>query len=138
MVDATGPGGTPLDRHEEENATVVRRLVECINARDVNVMDELFHDDAVMDWPQSGEKVVGAENRRGVYGAFPQLPTISPWRVLVSGDLAVLMARLDYDGPVFETVFVFELRDGRIAHETAQWAEPFEPQPWRSEWVTVG
>jgi hypothetical protein len=35
-------------------------------------MDELFHDDAVMDWPQSGERVVGADNRRAVYGAFPQ------------------------------------------------------------------
>lgn len=63
---------------EDANRRVVERLVRCINDRRISVMDELFHDDAVMDWPQSGEQVVGAENRRGVYGAFPELPTITP------------------------------------------------------------
>jgi len=138
MIEATGPGGTPPDRHEEDNAAVVQRLVDCLNARDVGVMDDLFHDDAVMDWPQSGEKVVGAENRRGVYGAFPQLPTIALRRVLVSGDVVVAMATLDYDGPVYESVFVFELRDGRITRETSYWAEPFDPPEWRARWVRVG
>ena len=47
------------------NETVIERLIACINSRKIEVMDELFHNDAVMDWPQSGEKVVGAENRRG-------------------------------------------------------------------------
>ena len=36
------------------------------------------HDDATMDWPQSRERVRGAENRRAIYQAFPQLPTITP------------------------------------------------------------
>lgn len=42
------------------NENVVKRLIECINARQIDVMDELFHDDAVMHWPQSGEVVRGA------------------------------------------------------------------------------
>lgn len=122
---------------EQQNREVVERLIACINERHVEVMDELFHDDAVMDWPQSGEKVVGAENRRAVYGAFPALPTITPRRMLAAGDLVVAEASLDYGGPVYATVFVFELRDGKIARETAYWAEPFEAPEWRSAWVTV-
>ncbi len=56
------------------NENVVNRLIACINDRRIEVMDELFHDDAVMHWLQSGEFVRGAENRRGIYNAIPQLP----------------------------------------------------------------
>ena len=48
------------------NEKVVDRLIQCINDRRTEVMDELFHDDAVMHWPQSGEVVRGAENRSTV------------------------------------------------------------------------
>lgn len=121
----------------EHNETVVRRLIDCINTRDIDVMDELFNDDAVMHWPQSGELVSGAENRRSVYRAFPTLPTITLRRLLSAGDLVVAEASLDYDGPLYETVFIFEFAGGKIARETAYWAEPFEPPEWRSEWVAL-
>jgi ketosteroid isomerase-like protein len=122
---------------ERENRRVVERLIECINHRRVEVMDELFHEDAVMDWPQSGEKVVGGDNRRAVYGAFPGLPTIRPRRMLAAGDLVLAEASLDYGGPMFKTVFIFEFRHGKIARETAYWAEPFNPPEWRSQWVEL-
>jgi len=125
------------DVSEVENRAVVERLVRCLNDRKIEVMDDLFHEDAVMDWPQSGEKVVGGDARRSVYGAFPGLPTITPRRLLAENDLVVLEARLDYDGPVFLSTFIFELRDGKIARETAYWAEPFEAPAWRAQWVTV-
>lgn len=121
---------------ENENRAVVERLIECLNEKKIEVMDDLFHDDAVMDWPQSGEKVVGAANRRAIYGAFQQLPTITPRRIVAAGDLVILEASLDYAGPVFQTVFIFELRDGRIARETAYWSESFVPPAWRAQWVT--
>lgn len=123
---------------DDENRRVVERLIECLNDRDIAVMDELFHEDAVMDWPQSGEKVRGGDNRRAIYGAFPQLPTITPRRIIGSGDLVIAEASLDYGGgAVYATVFIFELRDGKIARETAYWAEPFEAPAWRSRWVEV-
>ena len=117
------------------NEKVVNRLIDCINDRRIEVMDELFHDDATMDWPQSRERVAGAANRRAIYGAFPQLPTITPRRMLSAGDLVTLEATLDYDGPKYETVFIFEFDDGRIRKETAYWSEPFEAPDWRAEWV---
>jgi len=117
------------------NEAVVERLIACINDRQVEVMDELFHDDATMDWPQSRERVRGAANRRAIYTAFPQLPTITPRRMTSAGDLVVAEATLDYGGPVFETVFIFELSDGRIRKETAYWSEPFDPPQWRAQWV---
>jgi ketosteroid isomerase-like protein len=117
------------------NEAQVERLIACINDRKIEVMDELFHDDATMDWPQSGERVRGAENRRAIYGAFPQLPTITPRRMTSAGDLVVAEATLDYGGPTYETVFIFEFRDGKIVTETAYWSEAFDPPQWRAQWV---
>lgn len=119
------------------NENVINRLIGCINDRHVEIMDELFHDDAVMNWPQSREVVRGAANRRGIYNAFPQLPTITPHRMHSAGDLVVAEATLDYGGPTYETVFIFELHDGKIASETAYWSEAFEAPQWRSQWVEI-
>jgi ketosteroid isomerase-like protein len=117
------------------NVAQVERLIACINERHIEVMDELFHDDALMDWPQSRERVRGAENRRAIYGAFPQLPTITPRRMTDDGDLVIAEATLDYGGPTYETIFLFEFRDGKIARETAYWSDAFEPPEWRAQWV---
>ena len=119
-----------------KNEKVIERLIKCINEKKVEVMDELFHDDAEMDWPQSGERIVGAANRRAIYGAFPALPKITPRRMVSEGDLVVAEASLDYGGPSpYKAVFIFEFRDGKIAKETAYWSEPFEAPDWRSQWV---
>ena len=118
------------------NESVIERLISCINDHKIEVMDELFHDDAIMDWPQSGEKVVGADNRRGIYKSFPQLPIITPRRMVSDGDLVVAEASLNYgSGPDFKTVFIFEFKDGKIAKETAYWSESFEAPAWRAKWV---
>jgi ketosteroid isomerase-like protein len=114
----------------------IRKLIDTLNAKDVDGMDDVFHDDAVMEWPQSGERIVGADNRRGVYRAFPSLPTITPRRMTGDDDLVVAEATLDYgEGAVFQTVFIFELRDGKIAKETAYWSQPFPAPEWRAQWV---
>lgn len=123
---------------EDANRRVVERLVDCINAGQVGIMDELFHEDAVMDWPQSKELVVGGDNRRAIYGQFPSLPTVVPRRMLASGDLVTLEASLTYGGDkTYLTVFIFELSDGKIRRETAYWSDPFDAPEWRAKWVTL-
>lgn len=119
----------------ESNEAVIGRLIACINDRKIEIMDGLFLDDAIMDWPQSGERVVGSENRRGIYGSFPQLPTITPRRMVSDGDLVVAEASMDYGGSKSLAVFIFEFKDGKIARETAYWSDPFEAPTWRSKWV---
>jgi ketosteroid isomerase-like protein len=121
-----------------EPRAVVERLIAGLNAGDVGVMDEVFHDDAIIDWPQFSERIRGAENRRNVYANIPALPAIAPRRIHGEGDLWIAEAKLDYGGgAVYSTVFVFELRDGKIARETAYWATPDPPAEWRAAWVEV-
>lgn len=107
-----------------------------LSAGDVTVMDGVFHDDALMDWPQFSERIRGAENRRQVYTRIPRLPRITPRRIFGEGDLWIAEATLDYgDGAVFSTVLIFEFRGERIARETAYWATPAPPAEWRAAWV---
>lgn len=125
-----------MENKEQVNKLVIERLIQCINEGKIEVMDELFHENAVMDWPQSEEKIVGAENRRAVYNAFPKLPKITLRRMVCSDDLVVAEASLDYGTPViYKSVFIFEMMDGKIAKETAYWSEPFEAPQWRAKWV---
>jgi ketosteroid isomerase-like protein len=122
---------------EVANRQTVDRLFEGLNTRDLDLFHAQFHEDSVMEYPQSGERIVGGENRRGAYGAFPGLPSVDATRVRAEGDLVVVEARLDYgDGGDWRAVFIFELRDGLIASETAYFTQPFEPAGWRAPWVT--
>ncbi|MCU1580375.1 MAG: hypothetical protein JWP19_2579 [Rhodoglobus sp.] len=123
------------DAEVANNEAVIHRLIACINDRHIEVMDELFDDDATMDWPQSHERVRGAQNRRAIYKSFPQLPTITPHRMTSAGNLVVAEATLDYAGPVYETVFIFEFARGRIMKETAYWSEEFAAPEWRAKWI---
>ena len=116
----------------------VEALIAALNAGDLEGMDAVFQEDSVMEWPQSGERIVGGENRRAVYGSFPRLPTITPRRIVGSGDLWIAEASLDYgDGAEYRSVFIFELRDGKIAKETSYWSTPFPAPDWRAEWVEL-
>jgi ketosteroid isomerase-like protein len=118
------------------NKSVIERLIQCINERKIEVMDELFHEDAVMEFVQSRERIVGADNRRNVYKNLPVLPKITPKRILASGDLVVAEVKTDYgSGAVYDSVFIFELHDGKISTEHAYWAGPIEAADWRSQWV---
>src|SRR3977135_1475837 len=112
---------------------MLNRLLDGINRGEISVMDEVFHEDAVMEWPASREQVVGAANRREVYSHMPVLPKVSNRRVFGGGDLWVVEATLTYGDMPFAAVLIFRLRDGKIATEIGYWAQPFDPPEWRGQ-----
>lgn len=98
-------------------------------------MNEVFTDDSVMAYPQSGEVIRGRANRQAIYDSMANLPSIAPYRTIVSGEIVVTEAILDYGDDRYNTVFIFECRDGKIARETAYWSKPFPAPESRSRWV---
>ena len=78
----------------------------------------------------------GGKNRREIYGRMPSLPRVTPRRTSGSGDTWVLEASLDYgDGEPYMAVFIFQMREGRIAQEIAYWSRPFPAPEWRMPWI---
>lgn len=115
---------------------VINALVNAINADDRDALSEVFTDDVILEFPQSGERIRGASNRREVYRRFPSLPKVTPRRISGSGDLWVLEATLDYgDGDPYQAVFIFSMREGKIAREIGYWSKPFPAPEWRAPWV---
>ena len=51
----------------DENVQTVQRLIDGLNAKNVGVMDEVFSEDAVMEWPQARDRIRAAEVRRAVH-----------------------------------------------------------------------
>ena len=67
---------------------------------------------------------------------YPAKVTFKILRVRGEGNLWITELVITYDGgrPV-HAVGVMEFRDGKVAHETHYYADPFEPPKWRSQWV---
>jgi ketosteroid isomerase-like protein len=104
---------------EQQNRSTLEALIATLNAGDRDALDRVFTNDIVMEWSQSGERIVGAKNRREVYSRFPAVPRVMPRRMTGHNDSRIVEADLDYgDGDPHKCVFIFEMRDGLIAKET--------------------
>jgi ketosteroid isomerase-like protein len=120
---------------EAENRRTIDRFWDAITRKKTDEWDEIFTEDYVQEWPQSGERIVGRDNARAIVENYPGVPTATPRRTVVSGDLGVGEVALDYDGKIVHGVSIFEFRDGKIARETDYFADPFVAPEWRSKWV---
>ena len=102
----------------------------------------LYHDDAVLEFPQSGERFEGLVNFREWRDQYPAQVTVWIRRITGSGDVWVGELSASYDGgPEMLGISVHEFRGDRIAHEriyvTEPWAAPDWRAPWRSATVAV-
>lgn len=120
---------------EEQARALINQLLDGIDGGDVSVMESLFADDAVLEWPASGERVVGLANRKAVYANMPTLPKVSNRYIYGTGDLWIAEATLTYGTTPYNGILVFQMRDGKISKQTGYWAQPSEPPEWRSAWV---
>ena len=104
-------------------------------ANDFKVEHEIYREDAVLDYPQSGERIRGRPNIQESRTVQPNKKRFTVRRIVGSGDLWVSEFVLSYDGAPSHTVSIMEFRDGLVARETQYFADPFEPGPSRAQWV---
>ena len=105
------------------------------DANDFDVEHDLYREDAVLEYPQSGERIRGRHNIQASRAAQPNLKRFKVRRVVGTGALWVTEFILTYDGRPSCTVSIMEFLDGRVARETQYFGDPFEPGPSRAQWV---
>ena len=93
-----------------------------------------YRDDVELEYPQSGERFRGRRNVLESRGHNQAGRRFEIRRTLGSGDLWVTEYVIFYDGRAVPTVSIMEFRDGKVAHETQYFADPFEPPAWRARW----
>ena len=98
----------------------------------------MYHDDAVLEFPQSGERFEGVENVREWRSGYPADTSFEFKEVRGEGDVWVAELIVRYDeGPANYGVSILELRDDRIARESIYVTEGFDAPEWRARWRTA-
>ena len=105
------------------------------DASDFAVEHEIYREDAVLDYPQSGERIRGRRNIQESRFVQPNRKRFTVRRMIGGGDLWITEFVLTYDGIPSYTVSIMEFREGLVAHETQYFADRFEPAPSRAHLV---
>ena len=103
---------------------------------DADAEHDIYEDDAICDYPQSGERIFGRKNLQALRSHHPGKPSgFKVRRMLGREDLWVTEYTIDYQGRAAFTVSIMEFRGGKVVHETQYFADPFEAPEWRRQWV---
>ena len=105
------------------------------DANDFETEHAIYHEDAVLEYPQSGERINGRRNIQTTRTRQPNRKRFDVRRILGRGDLWITEFILTYDGKPSYTVSIMEFRDGKVARETQYFADPFVAPAWRAQWV---
>jgi hypothetical protein len=118
---------------DERRAALLRALQH--TGVDADISHELYADDAVLEFPQSGERFEGLRNFREWRDLYPDPVRLEVRRLTGSGDLWVAECAISYDGgPWKPAVSILELADGKVVHERIYSMEPWPAPEWRARW----
>ena len=105
------------------------------DANDFDAEHKIYREDAVLEYPQSGERIRGRHNIQASRIAQPNQKRFTVRRIVGAGELWVTEYVLTYDGRPSYTVSIMEFLDGKVARETQYFSDPFEPGASRAQWV---
>jgi ketosteroid isomerase-like protein len=105
------------------------------DANDFETEHRIYLDDAVLEYPQSGERTRGRYNIQNQRASQPNKKRFSIRRIIGSGELWVTEFILTYDGKPSYTVSIMEFEGDKVARETQYFADPFVAPAFRAQWV---
>ena len=105
------------------------------DANDFEMEHRIYHEDAVLEYPQSGERIRGRRNIQITRSIQPNKKRFTVQRIIGGGDLWITEFILSYDGKPSYTVSIMEFRGDEVARETQYFADPFEASPARAKYV---
>jgi ketosteroid isomerase-like protein len=119
------------------NKQVVEEFWSAMQTNDFKAAGEFLHEDYVLEWPQSGERIHGRANFVAINEHYPAHGRweFTVHRIIAEGDQVVSDVGVT-DGTLTGRAITFSrVRDGKIIQQVEFWPDPFEPPVWRAEWV---
>jgi SnoaL-like domain len=106
-----------------------------VSGTDLDARHEIYHEDAVLEFPQSGERFEGVTNFREWRRIYPAKVEFELRRLRGRDDLWVAEVIGSYDdGPPYYGLSILEFRGDKVAHETIYGGEAWEAPEWRAPW----
>jgi SnoaL-like domain len=120
-----------FDRDAEIRAQLEQHW-EASERGDIDAEHAIYAADAILDYPQSGERFRGRSRIQAQRGGHPAKRHFTIRRILGSGDLWLSECVITYDGVPTNSVSVMEMTNGLVTHETQYFADPFPAAPGRA------
>jgi ketosteroid isomerase-like protein len=121
---------------DEEIRDLLNAHWQASAAGDLDAEHAIYADNAVCEYPQSGERILGRSNLQALRGHHPAKPSgFHVRRILEAGDLWITEYIITYQGRPTCTVSIMEFRNAKVVHETQYFADPFAAPDWRRQWV---
>jgi hypothetical protein len=120
---------------DQEIRAALDRHWAASDANDFETEHLIYREDAVLDYPQSGERTRGRHKIQGQRASQPSKKRFTVRRIIGSSDLWVTELIMTYDGKPTYTVSIMEFRGDKVARETQYFADPFVAPAFRAQWV---
>ena len=99
---------------------------------DTEAEHAVYAGDAILDYPQSGERFRGREAISAQRGGHPASRHFTILRITGTGSLWVSECVITYDGTPTYSVSIMEFAYDHVVHESQYFADPFGAPPWRA------
>ena len=117
----------------------IRTALEChwaaSDANDFETEHRIYLENAVLEYPQSGERIPGRHNIQASRAAPPDKKRFAVRRIVGAGQLWVTEFTLTYNERPSFVVSIMELHGGKVARETQHFSDGFNSGPSRAQWV---
>jgi hypothetical protein len=133
-----GGAATPDEENamqDDEVRAALQRHWAASDADDLEAEHRIYADGAVLEYPQSGERIRGRQAILASRRAQPDRKRFDLRRIVGAGGLWISELVMRYGEHPFHVVSIMEFEGGQVARETQYFGEPFEPGASRAQWV---
>ena len=121
--------------HDDDTRTALQRHWAASDADDFAGEHQIYADDAILEYPQSRERIRGRQRIQASRMAQPDRKRFAVRRILGAGELWISELVLTYDDRPVHVVSIMEFEGGQVVRETQYFGDPFEPGASRASWV---
>jgi ketosteroid isomerase-like protein len=121
--------------NDDEVRATIQNHWAASDANDFAAEHRIYREDAVLEYPQSGERIRTRDNIQAARAAQPNTKRFTVRRIQGGGDLWISELVLTYDADPYYVVSIMEFDAGVVVRETQYFGEAFAPGPSRAQWV---
>jgi ketosteroid isomerase-like protein len=121
--------------NDDEVRAAIQNHWAASDANDFAAEHRIYREDAVLEYPQSGERIRTRDNIQAARAAQPNTKRFTVRRIQGGGELWISELVLTYDADPYYVVSIMEFDAGQVVRETQYFGEAFAPGPSRAQWV---
>jgi hypothetical protein len=122
-----------------DDAAIRRALVRYLanEGQDRDTSHEIYHEDAILEFPQSGERFYGKRTIRDWRERYPSRTRFRIRRLSGHGEHWAAEILISYEGgPWMFGLGLYKFRRDRIEREVVYVMDGFDAADWRAPWAT--